>query len=225
MTSTSPRRFPWLGLLVFVAAFIIGASAVAYRVGQIAGQQERERIEIERRAFPAGHLFLGDEFPRLTVHDRNDQPIQVRDMIDGEHFVVINFHHPDCPCAENCAYLIGDMQEEGYDDVRIVGIMSSGTRDERNLANLDRQIEEGAVTFPVYMDHDRSAQNTLGATRTPEIWVLDKEGRVRYHGAPESTLFPGSEDHRYLLKEAIDALREGQEPEIRLMAPIGCPIT
>ena len=64
----------------------------------------------------------------------------------------------------------------------------------------------------------------LGAKRTPTIWVVDKEGRVAFVGAPESTLFPGAPGHRYLLREAVDAVRAGKAMEPRFFEPLGCPI-
>lgn len=204
-------------LLLILAA---GAAGIAYRVGQLAA---RETIELQS-ALRAGNLRLGEPMPDFLLVDREGNSFQLHDAIDGDHYVVISFHHPDCPCSENCGKLISEMQGAGYDDVRVIGVMSAGTRETENLKNLQSQIDEKIITFPVYMDHGGVVQRLLGASRTPEVWVLDKQGVIRYYGAPENSLFPGSKGHRYLLREAIDALRDGRVPEVSRYDPIGCPI-
>lgn len=172
----------------------------------------------------AGNLRIGDKMPDIVFQDREGKEHRLAEFLDGEHFVVLTFHHPDCPCAESCARLINEMTNAGYSDVRIVGLMASGYDSERVIKALDQQIGDKLVNFPVYMDRNQVVMKQLGATRTPEIWVLDKDGFIRYYGAPENSLFPGTPGHRYLLREAIDALRQGKAPEIQSKRPIGCPI-
>jgi peroxiredoxin len=220
----APKSFKILaGSIIALFILIVAAAAgVAFKVGMADGQEIRSA---EESALSAGNLRLGDKMPDFEVTARDGKSFHLKDAIDGKHFVVVTFHHPDCPCSENCGKLISEMEGAGYDDVRVIGVMSSGTKNEMDLKNLDEQVSEGVITFPVYMDHERAVQKMLGATRTPEMWVLDKDGTIAFYGAPENTLFPGSEGHRYLLREAIDALRAGRQPEIRRYDPIGCPIT
>ncbi len=172
----------------------------------------------------AGNFELGDQLPDFQLTDTQGDTYQFSELKDENKFVVVNFHHPDCPCAASCGRLINEMQQEGYSDVQVIGILSHDHDNQRVLKALDKQQTEGEITFPVYLDPTGKVLELFGATRTPEMWVLDKSGRIRFYGAPENTLFPGSEGHRYLLREAIDALRKGQTPDIVAEQPIGCPI-
>ncbi len=215
---TEKTRFALLtgGVLLLIA--ITGTVLLSQRVRSITGTTPAA-------AESAGNLHIGGTLPEFTVHDADGNPVKASSLVDGEHFVVVNFHHPGCPCAENCGRLISRMEADGYGrDVRFIGIMPHDTRTEWVLADLEAQKEAGTVTFPVYFDHDGTARELLGATRTPEVWVLDKDGTIAYWGAPESTLFPGTREHRFLLREAVDALREGRRPEVVTYEPIGCLI-
>lgn len=222
--ASGPHRY--ILPLVFITIICAVGIALVWRIGWV-GTMERENLEKVNdlaAETSAGKFELGDKMPDFTLADADGNEVHLSDKLDGEHFVVVTSHHPDCPCAANCGRLISKMQSEGYDDVTIIGFMSEGTKDEYDLEALEEQKEAGIVTYPVYFDHDKEVMNLLGAERTPEIWVLDKDGTIQYWGAPENTLFPGTEGHRYLLQEAIDALRVGKQPEVRRYEPIGCPI-
>ncbi len=165
---------------------------------------------------------MGDQFPDITLTRPEGGTVQLSVLEKPDTYTVVSFHHPDCPCSESCGLLIAEMSEEGYEDVNVVGILASDEDDPRDLEAMDEQRKEGIVNFPIFYDPDRSVRELLGATRTPEMWVLDKDGKVAFYGAPENTLFPGSKGHRYLLREAIDALRKNEEPEFIAYQPIGC---
>ncbi len=219
------------GLLVggglFLLIVVVGSVLVFQRVRTVAEEQiaEAQALEEAKARIEAGNLFIGDEFPDIEFETREGEVRRIGEFLGKDQYVVVNFHHPDCPCAANCGRLIAGMTgENGYDDVQVVGLLASGYDDPRVWNDLEAQRQEGIVTFPVFVDRGQKVMKQVGAKRTPEIWVLDKDGRVAYHGAPESTLFPGSVDHRYLLREAIDALRAGTAPEIQSTPSIGCLI-
>ncbi|HEY3171917.1 MAG TPA: peroxiredoxin, partial [Thermoanaerobaculia bacterium] len=58
----------------------------------------------------------------------------------------------------------------------------------------------------------------LGARRTPEVFVLDQEGKLRYHGRIASKI--SSPD----LKKALDALLEGRTVRPAETKAFGCAI-
>jgi peroxiredoxin len=209
------------GALV-LGVFVAGTVAVVWRVASLASAPAPVAAPAP---MTAGNLKLGDPFPKdLVVRDEAGKEINLASYIDGQHYVVYTFHHPDCPCAANCGALIGEMGKAGYTDVKVVGIMVEGMDDPRVMTALKKQHEDKVITFPVHFDAGKTVMNRLGATRTPEIWLVDKEGIVRFWGAPENTLFPGSPGHRYYLREAVDALRAGKTPEVAATPPIGCII-
>lgn len=215
------------GLLMLTGAFalvlVVGVGALVYRVRSIVAERT-PAVAPAVASLAAGTLKIGDTFPNIVLEKPEGGTWDLATARTPGKFSVVTFHHPDCPCAESCGKLIAEMGQEGYDDVEVFGILASDYDNPRVLAALDQQKAEGIVNFPVLYDKGGVVQKQLGATRTPEMWVLDKDGHVAYYGAPENTLFPGTAGHRYLLREAIDALRAGRTPEIQTHPSIGCPI-
>lgn len=170
-------------------------------------------------------VWVGEEFPDFEVRrlDGTGTFRLSRDR-DPAKFTIINFHSPDCPCAANCAELINEMAKAGDSDYQIVGILAGKPMDEDFYRRTRAQVAEGIASFALYDDPDGRVRDLAGAKRTPTVWVLDRAGRVAFVGAPENTLFPGSPGHRYLLREAIEALRAGRAPDPPSYAPLGCPI-
>ncbi len=211
-----------LGALGGLAAFLFVGKEPPRRVGRGEGT-------VARAAEPAAERFVkvwvGDAFPDFEVRSLDGtRTFRLSRDRDPGKFTVINFHSPDCPCAANCAALINEMAKAGDADYEIVGILAGKPMDADFYARTRAQVAEGVAAFPLYDDADGTVRALAGAKRTPTVWVLDRGGRVAYVGAPENTLFPGSPGHRYLLREALEALRTGRTPEPQSFAPLGCPI-
>lgn len=175
----------------------------------------------------AGNLRIGARLPDFELPDYfTGDKTRLADLVDGESYVAVLWHSPSCPCARNCAAAISaKLTPEDYPDLRVIGITSDAFWDfDWFKDDLAMQVDEGLLTFPVLLDKDRSVMEVYGAERTPTVWLADKDGTIRFFGAPENTLVPEGEDYRFLLKEAVDALRAGNQPDVVTFAPIGCPI-
>jgi len=175
---------------------------------------------------PAGNLELGGTLPDFELPTLDGEMVRLHDLIDGDHYVAVIWHAPTCPCAQNCAEAITlEMSGEEYADVRFVGIVSDRLVDlDWYQDDLRAEKEQGRVPFPVLIDRDQEVLSIYGAPRTPTVWLTDKVGRIRFYGAPENTLEPSESSYRFLLKEAVDALKAGREPEVTNFPPIGCLI-
>lgn len=174
----------------------------------------------------AGHLEMGGTLPDFELPTLDGGTLRLSDLQDGAHYVAVVWHAPTCPCAENCVLAISDeLTGPEYADFRVVAVISDPMMEHDWFQeDLAKQAEEGLLPFPVVLDWDKSVLRQYGAPRTPTVWLADKEGRIRFYGAPENTLEPRESGYRFLLKEALDALKAGREPEIAYMEPIGCLI-
>src|SRR5262249_34220440 len=75
------------------------------------------------------------------------------------------------------------------------------------------------IPFPILKDADNVVADRLGATRTPEVIVLDPERRVRYRGRIDDQYAPGVRrpvPTRRDLALALEELLAGQ--------PVSCPV-
>jgi peroxiredoxin len=77
--------------------------------------------------------------------------------------------------------------------------------------------------MPYLRDESQEVARSYGAKTTPDVFVLDSERRLRYRGAPDSDYDdPGR--HAAWLRDALDAVLDGRDPERAETKPVGCSI-
>ena len=81
--------------------------------------------------------------------------------------------------------------------------------------------EEWAM--PYLRDETQEAARAFGARTTPDVFILDRTGRLRYRGAPDSD-YGDPEQNAAWLRDALDDLlaeRDVRRPESE---PVGCSV-
>lgn len=83
--------------------------------------------------------------------------------------------------------------------------------------------ERQSFNFDYLFDEDQSAARAYEPERTPEVFLFDRDRRLVYHGAIDDSR---DEDlvQRHHLREALDAVLEGQEPAVAETPPVGCTV-
>jgi peroxiredoxin len=77
--------------------------------------------------------------------------------------------------------------------------------------------------LPYLHDESQRAATAWGAQVTPHVYVLDADLRVRYEGAPDADhMEPGL--NAAWLREAVDAVLAGNDPEPAATDAVGCSI-
>ena len=83
--------------------------------------------------------------------------------------------------------------------------------------------EAAAYPFPVYMDKNNLLADRLGAQMTPEAFVLDSQGEVRYRGFIDDAKNPARVTNRGL-RGALEAVLAGQPVPNPETKSFGCTI-
>ena len=76
----------------------------------------------------------------------------------------------------------------------------------------------------VLLDPDRKVTDAYGAGFTPEFFLLDRKGTVRYHGALDDATFRHPAATRPYLEDALRALLSGRAPDPGETPGYGCAI-
>ncbi|MBL8176176.1 MAG: redoxin domain-containing protein [Bryobacterales bacterium] len=79
------------------------------------------------------------------------------------------------------------------------------------------------LPFPVYRDVQNGLADRLRATLTPEAFLLDRDGRVRYQGALDDARNPARVKRSYL-KEGIESVLAGRPVSRESAKATGCTI-
>jgi AhpC/TSA family len=112
-----------------------------------------------------------------------------------------------------------------YEDVRFLLVNPNDA--ERYPADsfeaMKSRVADEDWPFPYLHDETQEVASAFGAKTTPDIFVLDGEGRLRYRGAPDADHRDQSQGAAWL-REALDAVLAGEDPPRAETEPVGCSI-
>lgn len=131
-----------------------------------------------------------------------------------------------CPYAQAWEGRINAVQRD-YEDrgVRVVAINSNdaATHPADSFPEMVARAAAQGYAFDYLHDEDQSLARALGAERTPEVYVFDRERRLAYHGAVDDSRDDDAVTTHYL-RDALDAVLEGKEPSVAETPAVGCSV-
>lgn len=82
---------------------------------------------------------------------------------------------------------------------------------------------DGGWPMPYLRDESQEVAREYGARTTPDVFVFDALGELRYRGAPDSDHEDESQGAAWL-RGALDAVLDGREPRPAATEPVGCSV-
>ena len=141
--------------------------------------------------------------------------------LTGKSGAVIIFVATKCPVSnaynDRMEKLAQDYKAKG---INVIGINSNNTEP---AAEVKSHAGEKHLTFTILKDDGNKIADRLGATRTPEAYVIDASGKLVYHGRidnAQNTANITSND----LREALDEMLSGKQVSKTGGAAFGCTI-
>lgn len=102
---------------------------------------------------------------------------------------------------------------------------SEGKRDEgESLKDMARYAKQQGYDVPYVLDEQSKLADAFGATRTPEVFLFDGNGKLMYKGAIEDSPTTPEESKQLYLKKAIEQMSAGMVPDPSSTKSIGCNI-
>ena len=86
-----------------------------------------------------------------------------------------------------------------------------------------KRVEQEDWPHPYLHDESQEVAREWGAERTPDVFVFDRELKLRYRGAPDADYEDPSQNAAWL-RDALDAILAGEEPARSQTDPVGCTI-
>ena len=134
--------------------------------------------------------------------------------------VIINFWSCECPHSERTDKAIMSMFVQWQDDVVMLPIASNRNENVEDIKN----ISETRRIPKVLMDADSQIANLFEAVTTPHVFVIDRDGILRYRGCVDDVKFRQKIPTRFFLDEAVESLLAGHLPEVQESPAYGCAI-
>ncbi|MGD8907100.1 MAG: thioredoxin family protein [Gammaproteobacteria bacterium] len=174
---------------------------------------------------------IGQPAPEFTATDTKGVSHSLSDFRGKT--VVLEWTNHDCPYVKK-HYDTGNMQalqrEATAEGVVWLTIISSApgkqgyvTAEEADALTAERDAAPTAVLF----DPEGTAGKAYGARTTPHMFVIDPEGTLVYMGGIDDRPTASKEDvegARNYVREALTALRSGQDVPQSTSRPYGCSI-
>ena len=134
--------------------------------------------------------------------------------------VIINFWSCECPHSERADKAIMAMFVQWRDDLVMLSIAANRSENAEVL-----KIAADARRLPtVLLDTQCFVVDLYEAQTTPHVYVIDRDGILRYRGAVDDMTFRKRIPSRFFLDEAVESLLEGRLPTLTDSPAYGCTI-
>jgi peroxiredoxin len=153
---------------------------------------------------------------------------QLPDLEGGLHrlsdhrgrIVIVNFWSCECPHSERADKAIMAMLVQWRDDATMLSIASNRNENAEAL----KKAAEARRLPTVLRDADCRVADLFDAQTTPHVFVMDRDGILRYRGAVDDATFRKRIPTRFFLDEAVESLLEGRLPALTESPAYGCAI-
>ena len=208
------KSFQWLLTIFVVSALCWGPSEVH---AQDSVPSNAEQVEAEAK------LGILTETFSLPATDGSVVVVGAEPSVPC---TVVCFLGAECPLANLYAARLNRLAVQFNErGVRFVGI-NSNVQD--SMSELAAFVKKHELVFPMVKDYDRVAALGFGASRTPEVLVIDDGGAIRYQGRIDDQYQPGllrPRLERDDLRLAVEQLLSGEKITIPRTVATGCLIS
>jgi hypothetical protein len=170
-------------------------------------------------------IGIGDRAPSFELPSVNGSSEALGEGGDAATVVYWTCNH--CPYAlawhERLLAAAGDYGDRG---ARFLAVNSNDAErypQDGPEAMRARVEGEGGWPNPYLYDESQEVARSFGAERTPDVFVLDSELRLRYRGAPDADYEDEAQNAAWM-REALDAVLDGRDPARAETDPVGCTI-
>lgn len=170
---------------------------------------------------------IGSYAPDFELPGTDGAVHHLRQYLQRFRAVGVVFMCNHCPYVqlylERLMQLQGEFASAG---ATLVGINSNDDRQypEDSFENMKAFVGQHHLNFPYLRDVTQDVATSFGASRTPEVFLLDQTGIIRYCGAiDDSPQDPASVRQSYL-REAIAQVLASDPVTLSSTSAIGCSL-
>lgn len=176
-------------------------------------------------------IEIGDKAPHFKLKNIDGKMYALNNIKDGmgekpEGYIIV-FTCNTCPYAQANEDRLIDLHNKyspkGYP---VVAIQPNNPelKPGDSFEAMKQNAKENGFPFLYLFDENQKVYPAYGATRTPEVFLLDADFTLRYHGAIDDSPRNSENVSVKFLENAIAAVQAGKDPEIKTTKSIGCGI-
>jgi peroxiredoxin len=177
---------------------------------------------------PPQVLQIGASMPKADVKmkDISGKEVSMKDAA-GANGTLVMFSCNTCPYVIKNQTRTNEIMEYAINNKVGTIILNSNEayRDKDDSFNeMKSYAEKQGYKWYYTVDKNHEIADAFGATRTPEIFLFNKSGKLVYHGAIDDSPADAAAVKRQHLKTAIDEMNTGKDVSIKTSKSIGCSI-
>lgn len=165
---------------------------------------------------------VGEAAPGFELKDSNGKAVKLSDY--RGKIIVLEWTNPACPFVQRHyeQHTMTNLASE-YKDKGVVWLaINSGSND--GLAVNKAWAAKNHLAYPVLDDSKGTVGKAYGAKSTPDMFIIDREGRLAYAGGIDNDP-EGDNPHRVnYVKKALDELLAGQSVSTPVTKSYGCGV-
>jgi peroxiredoxin len=167
---------------------------------------------------------LGKQIAAFSLEDYRGKAWSLEDFKESKALVVA-FVGTECPLVANYAARLQKLADE----YRAAGVafIAIDSNQQDSLTELAHFARTHKIEFPVLRDAGNKVADAIGATRTPEVFLLDPDRKIVYHGRIDDQFTYGRQKPKVeqsYLTAALDELTGGKPIAIPHAEAVGCLI-
>jgi len=172
-----------------------------------------------------GALKVGDTAPDFSLKNVKGEMVSLKGMDAKGYIVTFTCNH--CPYAvmyeDRLIALHNKASKMGYPVVAI-NPNDPAFQPEDSFEGMQKRAKEKAFPFEYIFDDGQKVYPKYGATRTPHVFLLDKDLKVKYIGAIDDNAQDADAVQEKYLENAIAAMEAGKDPDPSFTKAVGCSI-
>lgn len=173
---------------------------------------------------------VGDYVKDFTLKNVNGKQVSMSDFESAKGFVVV-FTCNTCPYAKQYESRIMALDKKyASKGFPVIAINPNDLKQKPgdSMEEMKKRAKNKGYSFPYLRDDSQEVARSFGATKTPHVYVLNKEARgklkVEFIGAIDNSPNDAGDVSETYVEDAIDALLSGKKPTITEKRAIGCTI-
>jgi peroxiredoxin len=163
-------------------------------------------------------VLSGQAAPGFTLPDLDGVMHSLMDF--RGRITILNFWSAECPWEERSDRELSSLLPIWGEEVVLLSIASN----KNESIDLLRLVAQERNLPLLLHDQHQVVADLYGAQTTPHVFVIDRQGILRYQGSYNDLTFRKRTPSRHYLNEAIEALMAGKQPELDQTPPYGCSI-
>lgn len=174
-------------------------------------------------------LKLGESMPKLdpAIAKMKGVDGKTHDLtaLGGKEGTLVIFSCNHCPYVKAWEDRIAELGNAYVGKLAVIQINSNDPKaaEEDSFENMVKRSKEKGFKFPYVVDETSKVARAFGATKTPEFYLFNKEGKLAYKGAIDDDHRAGKQKQTFL-KNAIDNMLAGKDIKPAETKAVGCGI-